>query len=531
MFDISLYSSHSLYPPHSQFLRMTSTRRETNLATLVKNADLSGASPVLRPLYISATVDCLAYGVALSVGAYFVVNANEPSKHGGLGLTTIQVGAGYAAHALSQLIGSFVVNKLSDSTGRKPMLVFAFVWSGIGMVLISVLGFFRQSFVEASETGSSGLVELHASSLSPSPASFSGKTYTSTMMLAILYGMQQFVSGINGGTTGPSQTFIIDVCSFAERGTYLARLGAIYGGSVAAGSLLAGFLSSMFPAAEILMFCAIVCFASAVYLYVYLGESLPLAKRRTPDLGINFASEFRQMNLGVWFIWIAKMGISFANSGLFLIYPFFVRDYLVPANYPGSHYKPEEKVQAGNLYLSIYTCIGAVAQMVALLFVYPRLSEALGKHMTIVFTGFLVAVGLALLAIFGFDTTASFSLAHSFPHAIWKFLLHASLGMVDASLPDALPLYVPEKYLGFSQGVMIGSRSIGGIISSIAVAILFDIHPKIGVSCLVVAAAGVTAFFGLLAKMFCKSQRQEIAAAKKAEEDKATGGISESTRL
>ena len=125
-----------------------------------------------------------------------------------------------------------------------------------------------------------------------------------------------------------------------------------------------------------------------------------------------------------------------------------------------------------NFYISFYLFSGALAHMLSLVVLYPRLSKHLGKHLTLVLACSMMSCLLSLIGPFGCSEGKHGNfLAKALPHLFWKILLHCSFALVDASVPDMLPVYVPDRYLGFAQGVLIAFRSVGSIASSSAGAV------------------------------------------------------------
>ena len=103
--------------------------------------------------------------------------------------------------------------------------------------------------------------------------------------------------------------------------------------------------------------------------------------------------------------------------------------------------------------------------------------------------------------------------------------------MADAALPDALGLYVGNRYLGFAQGVLGVFKSTAAVFGALVTGLLYcsSDHP-VAAFIVMGGCCGLAGGMALTAKAFAKAEREQIGKVKK--EDQQIDTVdTETTRL
>ncbi len=187
---------------------------------------------IQRPLlviFLVVLVNVLGFGIIIPLLPYYA---------GSLGATPLQVGALFAIFSLAQLFASPVLGSLSDSVGRRPVLIF------------SLLG---------------------------TVASFSLMALASN--LALLF-VARLIDGLTGGNIATARAYIADATGEQERAKAYGLIGAAFGlGFIigpGAGGLLAriDYAAPAWAAAALALGAAALCWAW-----------LPETRRRKHEMG------------------------------------------------------------------------------------------------------------------------------------------------------------------------------------------------------------------------------------------------------
>lgn len=160
----------------------------------------------LAVVYVTVFVDLLGFGIILPSLPYYA----EKLGASGLGLGIL-----LTSYSLAQLLGAAVLGRISDRSGRRPILLASLAGSSVAMVL-------------------SGLAD--------------------TLVLLCL---ARALAGLFGGSISTAQAYVADVTSKGERAKYMGLVGAsvgagfVFGPALGAGiiALGGGFPEAAFVAA------------------------------------------------------------------------------------------------------------------------------------------------------------------------------------------------------------------------------------------------------------------------------------------
>lgn len=230
------------------------------------------ARAALVIVFVTVFLDLLGFGIILPFLPYFTATL------GGQGL---EMGILLSSYSLAQLVGAAVLGRLSDRTGRRPILLLSLAGSSMAMVL-------------------SGLATS----------------------LWVLYSARA-LAGLFGGSISTAQAYVADVTRPTERAKYMGLVGAsvglgfVFGPALGAGI---GALGGRFPHAA---------FLAAGLAAVNLGFAwfrLPEPRRAgtsrfsRPSVGKWLAALFRPQ---LWQIFWATFLVTFAFVSMETAFAFF----------------------------------------------------------------------------------------------------------------------------------------------------------------------------------------------------------------
>ena len=421
----------------------------------------------LSPVFLTIAINSAAYGASIPATLSFGLDS--------LHLSSSVLGLAIAAMHVSHMCGMLIGGRLSDAYGRKPFLVYGCMWYAVPLLLsLWLCVTFETTKYDASK----------------------------------LFILTQFVGGLTCGVHIISQSVVMDIASFSQRGVYLSQLGAIFGLLAGIGSLLGGALMyAGLPTVEVFPICAVLHVLAGMYAYVMLDESLPEVKRRPLTWASFTGDEWTGFSVGVASLSLSKFFIACTVHGLMAIYPFFLREAF------GS---------AMRLSLAIFTGIASISQTMALGFGYPICTRLLGRHFTLIFFSAFVAVLAMYLPI----TRAIWSLLNQ---GIWKGIYHGAFAIADGAIPDIVPMYISDRHVGAAQGLIGVCGSIAAIVSSIATGALYHGGSDFTAPFNFLAVCGIFATLsGLFTKYLAKTERDMLGAEKKMD---TPGKFGESARL
>ena len=217
-------------------------------------------------LYFTLAVILLGFGVLIPLEAFLV------DKFGASGQA---LGALVSLHALCQLLFSPLWGSISDSVGRKPILMTGAIGNALSLVMFGLSSQLWMLFVARA------------------------------------------LGGIFAAATMPTAlAFIGDSTSRENRGGGMGVIGAAMGTGMVLGTGLGGWLGANSLSLPFYVTGALSLLA-AVLIFLILPESLPQEKRRQ-ELKVDIASRFKEMwlglkgPLGVYFMlsWLVSFGLS-----------------------------------------------------------------------------------------------------------------------------------------------------------------------------------------------------------------------------
>ena len=217
-------------------------------------------------LYFTLAVILLGFGVLIPLEAFLV------DKFGASGQA---LGALVSLHALCQLLFSPLWGSISDSVGRKPILMIGAIGNSLSLVMFGL-----------------------------------------SSQLWMLF-IARALGGIFAAATMPTAlAFIGDSTSRENRGRGMGIIGAAMGTGMVLGPGLGGWLGANSLALPFYVTGALSLLAAAL-IFLILPESLPEEKRRQ-ELQVDIASRFKGMwqglngPLGIYFMlsWLVSFGLS-----------------------------------------------------------------------------------------------------------------------------------------------------------------------------------------------------------------------------
>ena len=363
------------------------------------------------------TIWILAAGL-LCVGAgQSIVFITIPPIARDLGLNEIQIGSIFATSALAWMILSPVWGSLSDSVGRKKI------------VIVGLLGF-AVSLILFSFTISLGQRELLTGSL-----------------LFLLLVAARVLNGIFGSATRPSSGgWVADISSTESRSRAFARLdsgfsmGRILGPAVAGLLLLVSYTAPFF------------FFATGAFIVIIFVTFQKSPAQFSYKETINKLSMFDSR---VWPFLVVSAGFGISNAALVQTSSFFFQDVITPSsdNYIA--------------LASIGFMLSALGVLNGQLLIADRLQTSPGS---------LVKLGVILnfLSLTGYAFSTSLVEVY-----ICLFFYGLGGGMLGPGISSSLSLSVGKEYQGAAGGFLGMVIPIGHVISPLVSMPLYILSPSL----------------------------------------------------
>ncbi len=178
-------------------------------------------------IFTTVFIDLVGFGIVMPVLPFYAESPDFRASPRMIGLLI-------ASYSVMQLIFSPILGRLSDKHGRRPVLLYSIIGTGIGFL---VLGF------------------------------------ANTLWMLFL---GRILDGISGGNISTAQAYIADITTKEDRAKGMGLLGAAFGLGFIFGPAIGGILSRWGVHVPFL-FAAGLAFANAVLLYFTLPETV------TPD--------------------------------------------------------------------------------------------------------------------------------------------------------------------------------------------------------------------------------------------------------
>ena len=363
------------------------------------------------------TIWILAAGL-LCVGAgQSIVFITIPPIARDLGLNEIQIGSIFATSALAWMILSPIWGSLSDSVGRKKI------------VIVGLLGF-AVSLILFSFTISLGQRELLTGSL-----------------LFLLLVAARVLNGIFGSATRPSSGgWVADISSTESRSRAFARLdsgfsmGRILGPAVAGLLLLVSYTAPFF------------FFATGAFIVIIFVTFQKSPAKFSSKETINKLSMFDSR---VWPFLIVSAGFGISNAALVQTSSFFFQDVITPSsdNYIA--------------LASIGFMLSALGVLNGQLLIADRLQTSPGS---------LVKLGVILnfFALTGYAFSTSLVEVY-----ICLFFYGLGGGMLGPGISSSLSLSVGKEYQGAAGGFLGMVIPVGHVISPLISMPLYILSPSL----------------------------------------------------
>ena len=363
------------------------------------------------------TIWILAAGL-LCVGAgQSIVFITIPPIARDLGLNEIQIGSIFATSALAWMILSPVWGSLSDSVGRKKI------------VIVGLLGF-AVSLILFSFTISLGQRELLKGSL-----------------LFLLLVAARVLNGIFGSATRPSSGgWVADISSTESRSRAFARLDSGFSMGRILGPAVAGLLLLVSYTAPFFFFAT---GAFIVIIFVTFQKSPPQ---------FSYMETIKKLSMfdsRVWPFLIVSAGFGISNAALVQTSSFFFQDVITPSsdNYIA--------------LASIGFMLSALGVLNGQLLIADRLQTSPGS---------LVKLGVILnfLSLTGYAFSTSLVEVY-----ICLFFYGLGGGMLGPGISSSLSLSVGKEYQGAAGGFLGMVIPVGHVISPLVSMPLYILSPSL----------------------------------------------------
>lgn len=178
-------------------------------------------------IFTTVFIDLVGFGIVIPVLPHYAEGTQFNATPRAIGLL-------FASYSIMQLLFSPILGRLSDKHGRRPVLLFSLIGTGIGFL---ILGF------------------------------------ANTLWMLFL---GRIIDGISGGNIATAQAYIADITTETERAKGMGLIGAAFGLGFIFGPAIGGILSQWGIHVPF-FFAAGLSFANAILLYFTLPETV------TPD--------------------------------------------------------------------------------------------------------------------------------------------------------------------------------------------------------------------------------------------------------
>ena len=361
------------------------------------------------------TIWILATGL-LCVGAgQTIVFITIPPVARDLGLNEIQIGSIFATSAVAWMILSPVWGSLSDSIGRKKIVVVGLLGFAISLVLFSL----------TISLGQKGLL-------------------TGTLLFVLLVSAR-VLNGIFGSATRPSSGgWVADISSINSRSRAFARLDSGFSMGRILGPALAGLLLLVSYTAPFFFFAA---GAFIVIVLVIFQQSPPK---------ISSSKEIKKLSMfdsRVWPFLIVSAAFGICNASLFQTSSFFFQDVITPSS--------ENYIALASVGFML-TGLGVLNGQ---LLIADRLQTSPGS---------LIKLGVIFncLSLLGYAYSSSLVQVY-----ICLFFFGLGNGMLGPGISSSLSLSVGKDYQGVAGGFLGMVIPVGHVASPLISMPLYTINP------------------------------------------------------
>jgi len=361
------------------------------------------------------TIWILAAGL-LCVGAgQTIVFITIPPIARDLGLNEIQIGSIFATSAVAWMILSPVWGSLSDSIGRKKIVIVGLLGFAISLVLFSL----------TISLGQKGLL-------------------TGTLLFVLLVSAR-VLNGIFGSATRPSSGgWVADISSINSRSRAFARLDSGFSMGRILGPALAGLLLLISYTAPFFFFAA---GAFIVIVLVIFQQSPPK---------VSSSKEVKKLSMfdsRVWPFLIVSAAFGICNASLFQTSSFFFQDVITPSS--------ENYIALASVGFML-TGLGVLNGQ---LLIADRLQTSPGS---------LIKLGVIFNCLSLLGYAYSYSLVQVY---ICLFFFGLGNGMLGPGISSSLSLSVGKDYQGVAGGFLGMVIPIGHVASPLISMPLYTLNP------------------------------------------------------
>ena len=361
------------------------------------------------------TIWILAAGL-LCVGAgQTIVFITIPPIARDLGLNEIQIGSIFATSAVAWMILSPVWGSLSDSIGRKKIVIVGLLGFAISLVLFSL-------------TISLGQKEL----------------LTGTLLFVLLVSAR-VLNGIFGSATRPSSGgWVADISSINSRSRAFARLDSGFSMGRILGPALAGLLLLVSYTAPFFFF-AVGAFV-VIVLVIFQQSPAKIASSKE-------VKKLSMFDSRVWPFLIVSAAFGICNASLFQTSSFFFQDVITPSS--------ENYIALASVGFML-TGLGVLNGQ---LLIADRLQTSPGS---------LIKLGVIFncLSLLGYAYSSSLVQVY-----ICLFFFGLGNGMLGPGISSSLSLSVGKDYQGVAGGFLGMVIPVGHVASPLISMPLYTINP------------------------------------------------------
>jgi MFS family permease len=367
-------------------------------------------------IFLTVFIDLLGVGIVLPLLPFYVKLIEETGSPWMVAYHALIVGALTASYSLFQFLFAPILGGLSDRFGRRPVLLLSLLGAGLSYVTFGLADRFAGFGAEA--------------------------------VLAVLF-LSRIVAGITGGSISTAQAYIADITPPDQRARGLGMLGAAFGLGFMLGPAIGGVLSGFSLNAPAFAAAGLI-FASVIFGYFKLPESLPAAQRSTGRLNLNPLTRLR------------------AVVGLDVIKPLLVGVLLLNLAFAGLQ---------SNFAVFAEERFGYGPTEIAFVFAFIGL-------MAVIMQGFLIRklvplFGEARLAVTGMALMSAGFLLVALVPAAWMLypalgILSVGSGMATPSLTSLISRRVSPQQQGSVLGGTQALTSLTMIVGPLIAGLLFD---------------------------------------------------------
>ena len=270
----------------------------------VNDAELGQASRSRGGVAVVVTVvfiDLVGFGIIIPILPFYVRS---------FGLSDVFIGLLAASYSFAQFVAAPALGQLSDTYGRRPIIMVSVGVSGIAWL---IFGF-------AAEVGS-----------------IAG----TTAAVVTLFGARS-LAGAAGGNIATAQAYIADVTPVEDRASGLGLIGAAFGlgfifgpaiGGVAASETVVTFADRVFPAFIPATAFSVPSFTAALLSFLALATAAIWLKEpvraTTPARRVTFVGQFREAfaDATIRPLVVAFFLVAFAFAGVVVMFVPFLADF------------------------------------------------------------------------------------------------------------------------------------------------------------------------------------------------------------